>query len=224
MLSISSLGLAQKNDESFANQNKNTHYKSFSGGMGISYTNNTELLSFIGYEIPNFYSIFQSQQKYNFSSGIEFFGSAEYQVAKLFSTEIDYNYFTKSIKYDAFPEYDFSYSDNRIFLTGYYLVPDQHAYLKFGAGVGVIFSDFTYKYYGLVRDYTSTGFGIKLDAVLNFQLSKNVASYFGVYGIKTFSSSIKDATGNILKNNGVSEVNLSSLGVGLRLGLQLILF
>lgn len=209
---------------SFESQNKKANYKSISAGMGISYTNNTELINFAGYEIPNYYSLSRTQQFSDYSTGLEFFVAAEYQIWKNFSAEIEYNYFSKKLSIESYPQYDFSYVDNKIFLNVYYLIPDKNAFLKIGVGTGMLFSDFTYLYYGAESKYTSTGFGLKLNAVLNLQLSKNFASYFGVYGISTFNNALKGSNGMTLKNRSGNEVNLNSIGVGLKLGFQFILF
>jgi|WetSurMetagenome_2_1015567.scaffolds.fasta_scaffold29963_2 hypothetical protein len=209
---------------SFTQQNKNHKFTSFSFGMGVNYDNNPSLKDFIQYEIPQYNALTPTDQLSDFSSSLNFFGGVEKQVSKNLSLKLEYSYFIKSYNVSVFPQYDFSYKNHQPFLILNYIFPEDYFYIKTGVGLGYIFSNFTVKEFGTEKSYTSTGLGLKFEAVLNAQISKNVAGYISGNINKSFLQNLKDGDGNNLKSRSNGDVNLSSFGVGLRLGLEVYIF
>ncbi|MBN1634286.1 MAG: hypothetical protein JW917_08995 [Ignavibacteria bacterium] len=216
----------QEKVTSFKKQNQNTKYKSFSGGMRLSYGNNPSLLRFVQYELPDYFRVPESQQIPDFEVGYEFFAGFEYQVAKNFSLKADYSYFVKSMNSSAsqYSMYDFTYNCHNILLTGYYLIPGEHFYLKFGAGSGMVLSNLSTQTFGLISNYNSAGLITKLESVLNTQISNSLAAYFGVFLSGTFNGTLKKSDGSKLSNRTGEEVNLNSFMLGLSLGFEYFIF
>jgi len=218
--------VSQENIISFGKQNKNTKYKSVSGGMRLSYGNNPSFLKFVQYELPDYFRVPESQQISNFEVGYEFFGGFEYQLAKNFSLKADYSYYIKSLNSTApqYSAYDFTYYNHNILLTGYYLIPGDYFYLKFGAGTGLILSSLSTQTFGLTGKYNSTGINTKLEGVLNTQISNSIAAYFSVFLSGSFNGSLKNSDGSLLKSRPGEEVNLNSFNAGLGLGFEYFIF
>lgn len=210
----------------FEKQNKNTKYKSFSGGMRLSYGNNPSLLRYVQYELPDYYRVPESQQISDFNVGYEFFGGFEYQITKNFSLKADYSYFVKSVNSSApqYSMYDFTYYDHNILLTGFYLIPGEYFYLKFGAGAGLVLSKLSAQTFGLESEYNSTGLNLKLEGVLNTQISNSLATYFGIFLSNTFNATLKKSDDSKLLNRTGDEVNLNSFNLGLSLGFEYFIF
>ncbi len=202
------------------------HYKSFSAGMEISYSNNRSLKQFIEYELPNYPYIADDYKLKEFSSGLGFFGSGELQISKKFSARLDYTYFIKSYNSsaDIYSSYDFTYNSHEVYLKGYMLFPVDYVLFKFGAGAGFIYSTFSTKYYSVETSYTSSGLGIALEGVMDVQISKNVAGYLSGGLTNTFQSNLKSSGGDELKAKNGSTVNLNSFGAALRIGLEVFIF
>ncbi len=202
------------------------HYKSFSAGMEISYSNNSSLKQFIEYELPNYPYIADDDKLKEFSSGLGFFGSGELQVSKRFSARLDYTYFIKSYNSSAdfYSSYDFTYYSHEIYLKGYLLCPVDYVLFKLGAGAGFIHSTFNTKYYSVETNYTSNGLGLTLEGVMDVQISKNVAGYLSGGITNTFQTNLKSSGGDELKAKNGNSVNLNSFGAALRIGLEVFIF
>lgn len=218
--------VSQEKIISFEKQNKNTKYKSVSGGMRLSYGNNPSFLNYVKYELPDYFRVPESQQIPDFEVGYEFFGGFEYQLAKNFSLKADYSYFIKSLNSTApqYLSYDFTYYNHNILLTGYYLIPGEYFYLKFGAGAGLILSNLSTQTFGLSGNYNSKGINTKLESVLNTQISNSIAAYFSVFLSGTFNGSLKNSDGSLLRTRPGEEVNLNSFNIGLGLGFEYFIF
>ena len=212
------------NRVSFQQQNKKSKYFSLSFGMGISYCDNKSLIDFAELQIPNYNTISQTERFSKFSTGLEFFGGIERQLSKNVSLKADYSYFIKSVNIPRFPNYDYSYFSHQPFLTIFYIIPQEYSFIKFGAGAGYIISELRVKEYSLEKSYTSGGLGLKLEGILNAQISKNVAGYFSTFITKSFQSDLKDESNTVLNNRNNEKVNLSSFGLGLRIGLEVFIF
>jgi len=228
------ISLAQKKDPiSFAERSKTSRYISFSFGMGVSYCNNPSLKTFVEYELPFYNTVPVNDRLSSFYTGIEFFGGAEFQLSKKISIKGEYSYFSKSYNSSYFTQYqnyEFTYYSHQPLLTLYYIIPQENSFIKIGASAGYLFSNFTQRVYGAQSNYNSTGITLRLNAVLDIQMGKNLAGYLSVFANKTFQSDLKDSNGNLLLNNSVEidpknkTVNLNSLGVGVRVGLEFFIF
>ena len=209
---------------SFQEQNKKSDYISFSFGMGINYCNNNSLIDFIELQIPDYNTVPQNERFSQFSTGLEFFGGVEYQISRNFSIKGDYSYFIKSINISRFQNYDYSYINHQPYIILNYLIPQEYFFLKIGGGVGYLFSNLSVKEFSYQQDYSSTGIGLKLEGIFNAQISKNVASYLSGFITQSFQSDLKDGNNVVLKSRDNNTVNLSSFGLGLRLGLEVFIF
>ena len=202
------------------------HYKSFSAGMEISYSNNPKLKTFVEYTLPNYPYVADEYKLKSFSSGLGFFASGELQLAKNFSAKIDYKYFIKSYNSDAdiYANYDFSYFNHEIYLKGYMLFPVDYVIFKVGGGAGFIHSSFSKKYFGLESTYTANGLGLTLEGIMDVQLSKNLAAFINLGMYDRIQSNLKSDSGEELKASNGDGVNLNSFGVALRLGFEVFIF
>ena len=192
--------------------------------MGINYCDNNSLIDFAELQIPNYNTVPQTERFSRFSTGLEFFGGIEHQLSRNVSLKADYSYFIKSVNISRFPNYDYSYFSHQPFLTIYYIIPQEYSFLKFGAGAGYIISELRVKEFSLEKSYTSGGLGLKLEGILNAQISRNVAGYFSTFIIKSFQTDLKDGNNTVLNNLKNEKVNLSSFGFGLRIGLEVFVF
>lgn len=209
---------------SFQEQNKKSNYISFSFGMGINYCNNNSLIDYIELQIPGYNTVPQNERLSQFSTGLEFFGGVEYQLVRNFSIKGDYSYFIKSINISRFQKYDYSYINHQPYIIFNYIIPQEYFFLKIGGGVGYLLSNLTVKEFGYQQDYSSSGIGLKLEGIFNAQISKNVGSYLSGFITQSFQSNLKDGNDVVLKSRDNSTVNLSSFGLGLRLGLEVFIF
>lgn len=223
-------GFADSTHVSFQTLNKKNKYTSFSFGMGANYSNNPSLKNYIQYELPYYNILTRDNQLSDFSTGLEFFGGVEKQFSKNISAKVEYSYFLKSYnvkqnsQYD-YSKYDFSYYNHQPFIIFYYVMHQEYSFIKIGAGTGYIYSQFTVKEYGSEYSYSSNGFGLKTEIILNLQIGKSVAGYISGNITKTFLSNLKDKSGKELLTNGTNEtVNLSSFGMGIRLGVEIFIF
>lgn len=208
----------------FSAQSKKNYFTSFSFGMGINYSNNPSLLEYIEYDVVNYILIPNDEKISNFSSCISFFGSAERQIHADFSIKAEYSYLIKSTDVPYNPNYQYSYFTHQPMLTVNYLFPQEYSYFKFGLGGGYFFSDFTRRYIVADSDYKSSGPAVKFEIVFNAQLGTNAATYFSGFMQKSFMSDLKNSDGIYLKGREDNNVNLSSFGMGIKLGLELYFF
>lgn len=86
-------------------------------------------------------------------------------------------------------------------------------------------SNFRRKEFGLESNFTGYTLGFNLDLMLNLQLSNMLAVYFGGSLTGDTGGKLKDESGTVLINpkNG-NEVDLSSFGAGLKIGLNVYIF
>lgn len=225
-LSMYSNLFSQENGSlSFAKQNKNKHYTSFAFGMGASYGNNKSLNTFIGYELPNYNTLTESQKLSDFRTGLEFFVNAERQVTKNIGLKIDYGYFIKSNKLDLYQSNSYDYTNHQIYLGINYIIPGEYHFLKFGVGGGTVFSSLDSKsYINNIGIFTSTGILAKAEGTFSVQMGKNLAGYLNGYIGNVFSGTLKDSNGKELKNVIGDPVDLNSFMLGLRLGIEFYIF
>ena len=225
LFSISFDANADSTNVSFAKQNFKHKYISFSFGMGANYGNNTSLKNFIEKELPTYSTLTENDKLSDFFTGLDFFAGAEKQISKNFSVKVEYSYFLKSYNVKAIPNYDFTYTNHNPILSLFYVFPQDYSFIKFDIGSGYVLSKLNVQENGIEKSYTSTGFSLKTELILNAQISKNFAGYISGTIAKTILSDLKDSNENLLKTNGTKEtINLSSLGFGIRLGVEIFIF
>lgn len=209
---------------SFEKQNAGKKYKNFSFGMGVSYSNNSSLVNFVKQDFPNFNPNSTAGNIKSLDAGVEFFGSAEFQIARSWSVKTEYSYFTKSISLPAGTFYTYSYNVHQPLINLSYISRSEFIFFKFGAGVGYNYSTFTRSVSTFDSKYTASGFIVKPEISANAQLSNKVAGYISGFMDFRFTGDLKDDGGaNLLTLSGET-VNLNSQGLGLRLGLSIYIF
>lgn len=223
VLSHSAYG-QNKTPTSFKVLNKDNSFISFSFGMGANYSSNPSVITFIEGDI-DFYNTINPDDRFStLEGGLEFFSGIEYQLSRNFSLKGEYSFLTKSFSIAQFPNYEYSYINHQPYLILNYIIPDEHSFIKLGGGAGYIVSNFSAKRFGGESKYHSSGFGIMGEAVVNLQISRNVGGYISGYTFKTFTGDLEDDNGAKLVNNQGGNVNVSSFGIGLRLGMEIFIF
>ncbi len=209
---------------SFEKQNMKKKYISFSFGMGIKYSNNPSLINFIPLDVPNYITLPPANQVSTFSNGIEFFGGLEFQIKKNFSVKTEYSYYIKSIDVTSDVNYQYSYTSHQPLLMFNYIFAQSNSFIKFGLGGGYFLYNFTRKVISNETNYSSSGPAVKFEGTFNAQLGKSASTYLSGFIIKTFTSDLRDVNMNYLHSFNNQTVNLSSFGVGLRLGIEIYFF
>ncbi len=190
----------------------------FSAGMGISLQDNSSFVDYLRNEIP--YATSDSVK--TFTTAIEFFGGIEYSFSKKFSLKLDYSYYLRSSNHTDI--YGFTYNYDIIihqpYLMGFYLMQNKSYDLKLGVGAGYHFGKVT-----RLLDpnpsvsYTANGFSFRGEAVFAPYMTKKLQAYISGFIVVSSFQSLKDANGNYLTStNSTQQVNLSSFGVGARIG------
>jgi hypothetical protein len=192
--------------------------------MGVDYSNNPSLKKYVQYLIPDYNSLTPSDQLSDFASGLEFFVGVEKQISKKFSIKAEYSYFLKSYNVSARPDYDFTYRNHQPYLIANYIIPFEYFFIKIGAGAGYILSELTVKQHGGEITYSSSGVGMKIESVINAQVSKSVTVYLSGFITNTIMQNLKDSSGLDLTTSSNDKINLSSFGAGLRLGVEIYIF
>lgn len=223
LLSVSAYGQTNK-PTSFRVLNKGNDFISFSFGMGANYSTNSSLITYMEGDI-DFYNTLNPDDRFSsLEGGLEFFSGIEYQLSRNFSIKGQYSFLTKSFSIAQFPNYEYSYINHQPYLLLNYIIPDEHSFIKLGAGGGYIITNFSAKRFGAEAKYHSSGFGLMGEGVVNLQISSNVGGYISGYLFKTITGDLENDNGTKLVNNQGENVNVSSFGVGLRLGMEIFIF
>lgn len=190
--------------------------------MGISMTTSPSFVDYMRSDIP-----FSNKDSIKaFGVGLEFFGALEYDVSKHFTLKADYSYFIKSRTYNySYFTYDYFYSIHQPYLMGFYVVRGSTYAFKFGGGLGYHFAAFT-KDIGASSNlvYKASGLGYRAEAEFQAELSKRLGSYISGFLSGSSIGTLKDNNSTPLKNTLTGEeVNLSSFGAGLRIGISIYL-
>ncbi len=212
------------NTISFEKQNKRKSYISISLGMGVFHSDNPSLVQFIELDVPNYSFIPNNDKVSEFSTGIQFFGGSEFQIAKTLSIKPEYSYYIKSINIPSNINYQYFYNSHLPMIILNYIFSQKNSYIKFGFGGGYLLSSFTRKERILESDYSSKGAAIKFEGIFNAQIGKSSAVYLSGFLMKSFMSDLKNSNDAYLLNLNNERVNLSSFGVGLRLGVEIYIF
>ena len=195
---------------------------SFSGGMGISMTTSPSFVDYLRNDIP--YSNKDSVKA--FGVGLEFFGALIYDLSKHFTLKADYSYFMKSSTYNSsYFTYDYFYYVHQPYLMGFYAVRGNSYAFEFGGGLGYHFTQMT-KDIGAGSNlvYNASGLGYRAEVVFAAELSRRLGSYISGFILGSSIGTLKDGDGRPLLNAQTGkEVNLSSFGLGLRLGFTIYL-
>ncbi len=192
------------------------HRLSFAAGMGISLQDNSSFVSYLRNEIP--YATADSIK--GFTTAIEFFGGVEYGLTKSFALKLDYSYYLRSVDYVyTYNEFKYDIVIHQPYLMGYYMIQRRAFDLKFGIGVGYHIGTVTQQLYPGTATYKANGFSFRGEAVFAPYMTKKLQAYLSGFIVASSFQSLKDSNGNYLTStNSTQQVNLSSFGVGARIG------
>lgn len=224
ILSAFSAEAQDKKHTSFGEQNAKKFYTSLAFGMGVDYGSTNSFDAYIGYELPNYNFLNESDKLTQFRSGFTFFGAVERQVHRNISVKVDYSYFIKSNDVALYPDYGFNVAGHRILLGANYVFPMEYAFLKIGAAAGPEFTSMTKRYGSLETKYTSSGFGLKAEGTFDIQIGKNVAGYINGYLMNIFDSGLKDPDGNDVYNRAGGKTDMGGFSAGVRIGVEIFIF
>ncbi|KXK06398.1 MAG: hypothetical protein OZ913_07680 [Ignavibacteriaceae bacterium] len=209
----------------FEQQNKKSNFISVYTGMLVDISSGTNLKEYIETRLPGYSNLPNDQTLSTFATGFGFFAGGDFQISKSISVKIDYSYRVKDISVDAIPNHTYSVFTHRPSIGINYIIPENYAFIKFGGSVSYGVSNFRRKEFGLESNFTGYTLGFNLDLMLNLQLSNMLAVYFGGSLTGDTGGKLKDESGTVLINpkNG-NEVDLSSFGAGLKIGLNVYIF
>ena len=208
---------------SLEQMNVGKKYVDYSFGMGVTYSNNTSLVNFVNKDFPNFDPSSTTSNIKTMDVGVEFFGSAEFQLSQNWALRAEYSYFTKTISLPTGTFYSYGYNSHVPLLNLSYISRSDYIFFKFGVGGGYTYSTFTKSVSNIDSKYNASGFIIKPEITASLQLSKKVAGYISGFTDLRFSGDLKNDSGDLKTVSGET-VNLNSQGVGLRLGLSIYVF
>ena len=209
----------------FEELNKRSFFKSFYAGMLVDISSSSSLKEYVETRLPGYSNLPNDQRLSSFSSGIGFFAGGDVQIAKPLSLKLEYSYRIKNISVDVIPNYEYSVYSHRPAIGLNYIIPQGFAFIKIGGAISYNLNTFTTREFGLMTEYTGTGIGANLEALINIQMSNSLAIYLGGNLTGESSGSLKGDNGTVLKNPNTNEdVNLSGFGVGLRLGFNIYIF
>lgn len=186
-----------------------------SASMGLDFKSSPRFRDYINMNFAK-----GSDQIASFKSAISFSAEADYKLDNSLAMGIEYN-----LQIDSYTTpvgaggiYDISYSIHRPTVVAYYILPGQGYQFKFGGGVGYRYVNLSEKIFSSV-DYTASGFGILIKAEGNTFLSKNLFALIG--GNLRYDSigELSDGSHKITNNSTGEDLNLSSVSIGIYLGL-----
>ncbi len=190
-----------------------------SGGMGISYFNNSKLTDYIN---GNF--AVGGDGLSSFNPQIDFYIEAAFDVSESYQLAIEYDFALWSFTNSVFSigQYEFSMLNHKPSLIGYYVLRGEGYNFKFGAGAGPRISSVTEKLSPTEIDYSSTGVGAVAKAVGNTLLGGNFHANI-VVEIRYDAPGEPEDNGAKIVNNSLHEsVSANSFSIGLKLGVTYI--
>lgn len=188
------------------------------GGMGITFQSAPSLNDYINNLVP------AGEEIADYSSSINFFFEADYEINPTFDIGLEYDYkiFSYNTTFPAAGTYDLTVNTHSPTLLAYYVLQGTGYKFKFGGGAGyrLVSVDEQLPLSTEVTNYTASGFGLILKAQAHTLLGGNFHAYIGGdirYDI------IGEATNNGEKlgsENYGEEIDFNTLGIGLRIGIS----
>lgn len=187
-----------------------------SGGMGISFVNNSSLKDYLN---GNFSSPGNALSAFN--SAANFFLEGDYTITPRFQLGAEYVYslFSYNSADILGGVYDFSYGHHKPSLVGYYVISGKGYKFKFGGGVGLRFISVDEKII-TTTSYTSSGIGFLFKIKAHTLLSGNF--YAGISGDLRFDFPGQPKSGKEYINDYITGENLdlNSISVGIMIGIS----
>lgn len=179
-------------------------YWGISAGLGATLVRAPDVVNYIN-------QYFQPPEKVaDFGTAVEFFGSAEFQVAASWMIKGEYSYLLKSYNVDVDQSPEITYTIQMPTILAEYFVEGRGYLFQFGAGAGYRRAKLNLRYIG-EQNYRADGVGIKLEAVGNTAFDEHLFGYIGGDARVEFIGTFTDAAG--------TKVSMRAFGVGLKFGL-----
>lgn len=188
------------------------------GGMGIAFQSTPSLNDYINNLVPD------GQELNEFSSAINFFIEADYEMSSTFDLGIEYEHklFSHNAAFGGLGTYDLTWTTHSPSLLAYYAIQGVGYKFKFGGGVGyrLISVDQELPTSNQVETYTSSGFGLLLKAQAHTLLGGNFYAYIGADARYDFIGEPSNENNNFGTANYGREIDFNTLGVGVKIGVS----
>jgi hypothetical protein len=199
-------------------ENSQSQKLGIAAGIGVTAIRATDVVDYINNRFPS------SPRLDDFASAAEFFCTAELQIDESWGLKAEYAYLIKSyaIAQGTLGNVDYFYAIHMP------MVMAQRTYLhkgysfKLGGGVGYLLAEFMEQVQGAAaRDFTSSGFGFKLEAEGNTSLGDPLYAYIVTDVRGSFMNGLKEDNGKTLPitTGGQENVTMSFFSLGLKLGI-----
>ncbi|MFC2133512.1 hypothetical protein ACFLTH_02745 [Bacteroidota bacterium] len=186
-----------------------------SGGMGISFVNNSSLTDYLNIYFPS------SSELGSFNSSVEFFIEGDYTLSEDFQLGVEYAYqiFSHNTQTGNSGTYDLSYGHHKPSIVGYYVVSGAGYKFKFGGGVGYRIISLDEQIFA-TTNYSASGLGFLLRAQGNTLLSGDLYVNVGLDLRYDLPGEPKNGNQYIVDNTINENINVNSLSVGIRVGVS----
>lgn len=185
-------------------------------GFGVSLISATDIVDYINGYTPS------PGKVDDFGTAVEFFGASEFRLRPSWGLKVEYAYLLKSynVPQAVGGEYTFSYHVHMPTAVLQYRFIGEGYALKVGGGGGYHMAVFSQNFgYQGGEEYSSHGFGLKLDAEGNTAFDEHFFGYIAIDIRKNFMSALKGSDGKTLSlPSGGGDTSMSFFSIGLKFG------
>ncbi len=203
--------------KSIAVERKNT--VALFAGMGVHMVSAPDIVAYI-----NSVSTFD-QRVSDFGAAVDFFGGIEFPIDNEWGVKLEHSYLFKSytVPGNLGGTYEIFYANQSPSIIVQKIIVGKGYFVKFGAGGGYHFGTMSQKVstFGTTTDYSSSGFGLKAEAVGQTAFGDNVYGYIGGSLGQEFMSDLKESSGKkLMLPNSTTTVSLNYFHAGIRFGMN----
>jgi len=183
----------------------------FSGGMGVSYVNATDIVNRINGLAG------ATERLSDFKASVEFFGAATVPISAEWLLKIEYSYLLGSYNLTTlYGPAEFSFSAHMPTLIGQYVLMEGGVHnVKVGVGAGYHFGSYSEKYSFVDSRLTGNGLGTVIDLEANTAFGEDFFGYIGGDIRWDFIGTLSDKSAYI---SNVPAPTLHFFSVGAKLG------
>jgi hypothetical protein len=183
----------------------------FSGGMGVSYVNATDIVNRINGLAA------ATERLADFKASVEFFGAASFPISAEWLLKIEYAYLLGSYNLSTlYGPAEFSFSAHMPTLIAQYVLMEGGVYnVKVGIGAGYHFGSYSEKYSIVDSRLTGNGLGTMIDLEANTAFGEDFFGYIGGDIRWDFIGTLSDTSAYI---SNVPAPTLNFFSVGAKLG------
>ena len=193
---------------------------SIRASMGIDFANTPSLNDYINQTFP-----VDGNPLNDFNTAVNFSGEVGYSITNTFQIGVELSYLLNSFNFsNDLGKFELDYNIISPTLLGYYVLNGAGYNFKFGGGLGIRFVtvDLTFPGRNFTTKYSGTGFGMILRAEGNTLLGGNFYANIEADLKYDINGSPKSGISNLYNSISREDVKLTSLAVGLRLGVSYI--